>query len=360
MCRLKIAIAALLLSATILLAQTTPNPPVAYVYVGETTSPLRLAAFRVLADGSTHTVSGSPFTIGAFAMTASANYVFVSGGKKITTYRRSSTGTLSFSSQVDALANSGGPQQWNVFHLTLDRTASSLYSSQGDLFGEYDKSDSGRLTFITNSEALGTFTKDLTFSRSNKFAYFAQCPGSEWRLFGYIRESDGILTRFDTGDTIPPNNGQVLCPSDITSSALGYMAVSYGTAGFEGTHSIAVYRVLSSGELQYVSSITTEFIRTQSQNLTIQFDPSGIYLAAIGQRAIQLYKLSSTGMLSKAGPALYSNTAFKDVKWDNSGHVYTISSTALYAFKLRNGQLAQFSSPRSIPRATSLVVVSLK
>src|SRR5436309_2833737 len=148
MCRLKIATTALVLSATILLAQTTTNLAIAYVYVGETTSPLRLAAFRVLSDGSTHTVSGSPFTIGAFAMAASANYVFVSSGKKITTYRRSSAGTLSFSSQVDALSNSGGPNQWNVFHLTLDRTAGSLYSSQGDLFGEYVKSDTGRLTFL--------------------------------------------------------------------------------------------------------------------------------------------------------------------------------------------------------------------
>jgi 6-phosphogluconolactonase (cycloisomerase 2 family) len=293
-------------------------------------------------------------------MAASANYVFVTGGKKITTYRRSATGTLSFSSQVDALANSGGPLQWNVFHLTLDRTASSLYSSQGDLFGEYDKSDTGRLTFLTNSEALGTYTKNLTFSHSDQFAYFAQCPSSEWRLFGYIRQPDGTLTRFDTGDTIPPNNGLRLCPSDIKSSALGYMAVAYGVAGYEGTHSIAVYRVTSSGELQYVSSITTEFIRTQSQLLTIQFDPTGVYLAAIGQKAIQLYKLSSTGILSKAGSALYPNTAFKDLKWDKSGHVYTISSTALYSFKLKNGQLAQFSSPRSVPNATSLVVVSLQ
>jgi hypothetical protein len=70
----------LVLSAGILLAQTTTNPAIAYVYVGELTS---VAAFRVLLDGSTHTVSGSPFTIGAFAMTASPNYVFTTGGKVI-------------------------------------------------------------------------------------------------------------------------------------------------------------------------------------------------------------------------------------------------------------------------------------
>ena len=354
-----IAIIALVLSATTLLAQTTTTPTVAFVYVGETTSPLRLAGFGIRSDGSSYTVKGSPFTIGAYAMAASANYVFVTGGTKITTYRRSSTGALSSSSQVDALSNSGGPLHWGVAHITLDRTASSLYSSQGDLYGEYDKSDTGKLTFITNSEALGTFTKNLTFSHSNKFAYFAQCPGSEWRLFGYIRQSDGVLTRFNTGNTIPPNPGLVLCPSDITSSALGYVAVSYGTADHEGTSSIAVYRVLPSGELQYVSSITTEFTRTQNPHLTIRFDRSGTYLAAIGQKAIQLYKLSSAGTLSKAGSALYPNTGFRDLRWDKFGHLYTISSTALYAFKLKNGQLAQFSPPRSVPKATSLVVVSL-
>jgi hypothetical protein len=115
---LKIALAVLVLSATSLVAQT-----IDYIYIGETTSPLKLAAFGIRSDGSSYTVSGSPFIAAAYSIAASANYVFVTGGKKITTYRRSSTGALSSSSQVDALSHSVGSIQWGVMHLTLDRTA---------------------------------------------------------------------------------------------------------------------------------------------------------------------------------------------------------------------------------------------
>ena len=67
------------------------------------------------------------------------------------------------------------------------------------------------------------------------------------------------------------------------------MDIFHGT----GVHSIAVYRILNSGELQEVSNFVTTFDALLP--VTMKFDPSGTFLAVVGTKGIQLYKLSSTG-----------------------------------------------------------------
>jgi len=58
-----------------------------------------------------------------------------------------------------------------------------------------------------------------------------------------------------------------------------------------GVHSIAVYRILTSGDLQFVSKLVTTLDATLP--VTMKFDPSGTFLAVAGKQGIQLYKLSS-------------------------------------------------------------------
>jgi len=127
-----------------------------------------------------------------------------------------------------------------------------------------------------------------------------------------------------------------------------------------GVHSIAVYRILTSGDLQFVSKLVTTLDATLP--VTMKFDPSGTFLAVAGKQGIQLYKLSSAGTLTKSGPALYTHTNFRDVRWDRSGHVITISFGAVYFFGLKNGQLVQTNPPIYISFAgiRDLKVVSLQ
>ena len=156
----------------------------------------------------------------------------------------------------------------------------------------------------------------------------------------------------------------IFVQASVASSALGYVAVAYRTLGpatalGTGVHSIAVYWILPSGELSLVSNFVTTL--DAPLPITLKFDPSGTFLAAAGTQGIQLYKLSSTGKLTKSGPPLYTHTHFREVRWDNSGHVVTISFGAVYFFGLKNGQLVQTNPPISLgPGIPDIKMVSLQ
>ena len=216
---------------------------------------------------------------------------------------------------------------------------------------------------------------ELQFEHNNKFAYttyfpflnLPDLPGNQYCTFeAYSRTADGSLNPFDPALTRPTGvAASDFCPASAASSALGYLAVAYRTLDVNrfvgtGVHSIAVYRILTSGDLQFVSKLVTTLDATLP--VTMKFDPSGTFLAVAGKQGIQLYKLSSAGTLTKSGPALYTHTNFRDVRWDRSGHVITISFGAVYFFGLKNGQLVQTNPPIYISFAgiRDLKVVSLQ
>ncbi len=354
----KLGVSLLLLYATAALAQTT----VSYVYVGENTSPQKIAAFAVKSDNSVHTVSGSPFTAPSQFLTASTNFLYSTDGQKIAAYKRNSSGTLSFLASINGVRNSGSV----VGSLTLDRTAASLYAAEGDGLGDndydvYDKLSSGKLSFFTSTKFDITYGGPLAFNSSNTFAYTTACMQAEFIVDAFTRDANGILTPLDAKVDVPPTpTAEDLCVTDIATSAQGYAVLSYGAATLTGLQNIAVYRIGTDGSLQFVSQIATTFALAPNVGLALQFDRTGTFLAAAGQKGIQLYNLSSTGTLSKVGSPLYTGTYFRDVKWDKTNHIYTISGSAVYFFAVKSGKLVQAASPRSVPSARSLVAVSLQ
>ena len=343
-------------------AQTaTGSPTVAFVYLGNrNNSPHTVTAFSLQANGSAHSVPGSPFSSAALTsgspqtmLAASTNFVFASDSENIATFRRGSNGALTFASSVNAFS-----QVATLDTLTLDRTASNLYAGGGRFGGGqylvFDKGTHGQLTAaseLSGAQADG----ELQFNHSNQFAYttyhaFLDLPevtGQHCSFEAYSRTTDGSLNPFDPA--LSPPSGVAasdFCPASAVSSALGYLAVAYRTfkdGQGSGVHSIAVYWILASGDLQLVSNFVTTLDATLP--VTLQFDLSGTFLAAAGTQGIQLYKLSSTGHLTKSGSPLYTHTHFRDVRWDHSNHVITISFGAVYFFGLKNGQLVQTNPP---------------
>ena len=314
------------------------------------------------ANGSVHLVPGSPFTSAALTsgspqtlLAVSTNFVYASDTENIATFRRSSNGALTFASSVRVTPNVA-----TVDTLTLDRTASNLYAGGGRFGGgEYFVFDKGTQGQLTAASELSGVQSDgeLQFNHSNKFAYttyqaFDNLPeifGQACSFEAYSRTTDGTLNPFDPSLSPPAGVAQSdFCQTSVASSALGYVAVAYRTLDVNqgigtGVHSIAVYWVLSSGELSLVSNFVTTL--DAAQPITLQFDPSGTFLAAAGTQGIQLYKLSATGKLTKSGPPLYIHTHFRELRWDHSGHVITISFAGVYFFGLKNGQLVQTNPP---------------
>jgi hypothetical protein len=361
---IRIFVTLLLFCVSTSFAQTVPpttSPTVAFVYLGaRDTSPHTITAFSLQANGSAHLVPGSPFSSAALNsgapathLAVSANFVFASDTENIATFRRASNGALTFASAVRAT-----PDVATIDTLTLDRTASNLYAG-GGRFGDgkyfvFNKETTGRLTaasVLTGAQSDG----ELRFNPGNKFAYttyhaFMNLPeisGQHCTFEAYSRTADGTLNGFDPA--LSPPSGVAasdFCPASAASSVLGFLAVAYRTMQNNqgtGVHSIAVYRILTSGELQLVSKLVTTLDAVLPVRL--RFDPSGTFLAAVGTQGIQLYKLSSTGTLTKSGSPLYTHTHFRDVRWDRWNHVVTISFGAVYFFGLKNGQLVQTSPP---------------
>lgn len=369
---IRILITLLLIGVSASFAQTTSSPTVAFVYLGSrANNPNLIHAFSLQANGSAHLVPGSPFSApltGSSPQTllaASTNFVYVSDTENIATFRRSANGALTFISSVLA-----APNVADIDTLTLDRTASNLYAGGGRFGGGhyfiFDKGTQGKLTAASQLSGLQS-DGELQFNHSNKFAYttfqpfgnLPALPANQHCSFeAYSRTADGSLNPFDPGLVRPTGVAQSdFCPASVASSAFGYLAVAYRTldttrAVGTGVHSIAVYKILTSGELQLVSNLVTTTDAVLP--LTLQFDPSGTFLAAGGTQGIQLYKLSSTGKLAKSGSPLYTHTHFYEVRWDHSNHVVTISFAAVYFFGLKNGQLVQTSPPVSLGQFTGI------
>jgi hypothetical protein len=366
---IRILVALLLICVSTSFAQTvqptvTNSPTVAFVYLGgRDTSPHTINAFSLQANGSAQLVPGSPFTSASLTsgspqtmLAASANFVFASDSENIATFRRNSDGTLTFASSVIA-----APYVATIDTLTLDRTASNLYAGGGRFTdGEYLVFDKGTQGGLTSASELSGLQSDgeLRFEHSNKFGYttyqaFLNLPevtGQHCSFEAYSRASDGTLNPFDSKLSPPPGVSESdFCPASVASSALGYIALAYRTLnGNSGTgvHSIAVYKILTSGELHVISNLVTTLDAVLP--ITLQFDPSGTFLAAVGTQGIQLYALSSTGNLTQSGSPLYTHTHFRDARWDHSGHVIATSFGAVYFFGLKNGKLVQTSAPQNL------------
>jgi hypothetical protein len=275
---------------------------------------------------------------------------------------------LTFASVVDATVSGD-----SIETLTLDRSASSLYAGTRVKLQIFDKGAQGQLT--PASERSGDQSSgELQFNHSNQFAYRTFQPldnlpelfsGNQQCTFeAYSRTADGGLNPFDPQLARPTGVAESnFCPGSVASSALGYLAVAYRTLDPDtklgtGVHSIAVYWILPSGELSLVSNFVTNLDATLP--VAMKFDPSGTFLAVAGTQGIQLYKLSATGKLTKSGSSIYTHTHFREVRWDHSNHIVTISFGSVYFFGVENGQLIQTSPPQFLGGIRDISIVSLQ
>jgi hypothetical protein len=88
-----------------------------------------------------------------------------------------------------------------------------------------------------------------------------------------------------------------------------------------------------------------------------RFDPTGNNLAVAGQAGIESFKLNTNGTLTLLSAPILNTTTLFGVQWDKAGHVYAISSDALYVFGTHNGILTLASQPVAVTKPQSLAVL---
>jgi hypothetical protein len=352
----------LLAFKSVLSAQTTSNPVVAYAYVGENTTPGKISAFAVHLNGTISRVSGSPFRGPAHNLVGTSGYVFGTDGLNIATYRRLAGGGLLMSSSVNGVAHNDTPNGSAVGSMTLDRTGSSLYASEinfqgadNDAYAEFSVASGGILVFGSNTSIDVNDLSSLQFSQDDKFAFGQGCYFATWAIPAFDRDASGQLTPFDPGNTFPPDSATATpCPDAVAASSKGYLAIAWGNVGPLARHSIEVLRITPSGALQHVSNLRTNFTGI----VGIRFDPTGKYLAVAGTTGIETFRLNTNGTLTLLSTPILRSTRLFGVQWDSVGHVYAISSGALYVFRTHNGVLALVGQPVAVTKPQSLAVLT--
>jgi len=332
-----------------------------YVYTAGANA---INAYSVNSDGSLTAVSGSPYSAGTvnFIVTNGSNvYTIASDNQTLDVYSlNKSSGALTMASSTNAIA--GNPNTGDFAGpLSLDHTGTSLYvqnydSSGDDGYNFFNVSSGSTATQVQWDGSSEVFGPALVFSPDNNYAYSGNCYHASWSTFRYTRASNGTLsspTMLTGADGSPVMNpGDQPCPVAFAVSATGYLAIAYSAQPQPGTFLIGTYKINSDGSL---TPVTNSMATTASNGGTngqstvaINFDPTGTYLAVAGNGGVQTFSLGSSGLLTAAGSAQDAGTAFLNVGWDKSNHVFATTSSQLYVWTSNNGNLSPVSgSPYS-------------
>ena len=339
----------------------------AYAYVGTNTSGNGtgyVKQYIISNNGVSPSPIGSSVAGASGYLAVTSQFVFATDGKNIVTYSHNTALGLRQTSSVDGTAHNITPQDSLVGPLTLDHTGHTLYAAEinydgtdDDAYTIWTVNSDGSLSYLGASGINVDYNTYLAFSPNNQYAYGYGCYFANWDIFGFIRNSSGSLTSLDPQAEIPPGNGAMYCPADLAVSAMNFAAVAYSDISTPGSnYLLATYAVNSNGTLGLVanSEITTPFTAEHS----MEFDPTGQYLAVAGDAGIQVYSLQAAGTLTPVGSVVDSNVAFNVVRWDDSGHLYAISASGLYVFTSAAGVLTQApGSPLPVTDAGRLAVL---
>lgn len=343
-------------------------PAVAFAYVGSNafSGTGSINAFSIAADGTAQMVSGSPFAGPSAQAVVTSGFLFTTDGTNLVTYARANDGSLKQTSSVNGTAHNQTPSGSGIGALTLDHTGQFLYVGEIDSggtgnnsFATFTHNQSGALMWSANSAEDVTAGGPLVISPDNHFAYSADCFQGSWDINGYIVSGAGPLTLFNTKVQEPPAGMNTdICPGTPAVSAQNYLAVSFGDASGGGAKSLATYHINADGTLTLTSSqMSTPFTQINQ----MMFGLNGQFLAVATTTGVQMYQLLPGGGLAQLGNAMDANTNMLSVHWDNSGHLYAISSTALFIYNFANGALtAAPGSPHAIPVAANLSVLPVK
>jgi len=332
-----------------------------YVYTAGANS---ILGYGVNGDGSLTAVSGSPYATDTDmnVVTNSSNlYTVGSDGVTLKAYSiDKSTGALTPAGTTNAIVGNTNPQDI-VGSLALDLTGASLYIGEFDSSGDdgvnfFNVSSGSTPTEVAYDGSSEVFGPALVFSPDNKFAYSGNCYQANWHVFSYTRSSNGTLSapNWATGADGPPvtTPGEFPCPAAFAVSSRGFLAIAYTAQPQGGSYLLGTYTINSDGSLTPVASsmatTASDGGSTGNSPVSINFDPSGTYLAVAGDGGVQTFAMSLTGILTSIGQPQDSGVSFQQVAWDKSSHVFATTSSQLYVWNSNNGTLSPASgSPYS-------------
>jgi hypothetical protein len=358
------------------IVRTAPDgASIAYVYVSS--SPTsggnnEVQAFAASVTGKLTPVPGSPFQENVTGMAVNGKYLFAanSNGFDIDSYLMESDGALKYETSLNA-ANS---EDCNFLGpLFLDKTGSTLYDME---FNGSDCSGNTYETFTLNkANAHLAQLKDsgpntwlslpASFIGNNQYAYSAACSGDMyWGIYGFKRESDGLLSQADISATPPtPPTGYFYCPSQAAADPQNHVAitmqpVNQQTFSPDKSPQLATFTAAANGNLS-TSSTADNMPETLVGSVTdLKMAPSGKLLAVAGTGGLQIFHFNGASPITRY-TGLLTKDEIDQTFWDSENHLYAISRTAgkLFVFTITpTGNREASGSPYSIAHPQNIIV----
>ena len=359
--------------------------PVAYVYVSSSSSATtsEIHAYSAASDGNLTPVAGSPFSMKAAfgpSMAVTGKYLFANDGIDVTSFSIESDGALHRVSSINAQRYSGdcsGPG-----YLFLDHTGATLYDLDYDgnvcanntyQFFHVD-GYTGSLSYIgATTAASPELDVPLSFIGNNKYAYGSSCYHWNQEIFGFARNSDGVLTELHGNSAMPASKpGTAYCPYLAAADPTNHLAVTVQPLNAEsaapaGSVRLATYTVNGAGNLTTTStdanmpaiSVTNA---SDDYPTDLSMSPSGKLLAVAGAGGLQVFHFNGAGPITQYTGLLTKDEVDMDqMFWDNDDHLYAISQSAgkLFVFTITPTSYSQPSgSPYTIASPWNIIVLA--
>ncbi|MGA2694629.1 MAG: hypothetical protein ABSE92_01120 [Terriglobales bacterium] len=334
-------------SSTTLQSSPPANAPIAYVYVASSPgsgSPNVVNGYSAAANGTLTPIAGSPFKQNINSMAVNGKYLIAADGgdpPNIDTFQIGSNGFLTYLSQTPCSETQNGCL--GIFNLFFDHTGADVYAMEVD---GNDNDNTTSFAVDSSTGALsglgdtitGAFPGDYTptfFIGNNEYAFSADQSGCMYpNIYGFQRESNGLLNSIEIqfNQPAPPPGVRVYYPDLTVADPSNNLAVLEQPANppgcAPGPIQIAVYTVDSNGNLNTNSTYKDMPSTAIKSPYDMKMSPSGLLLAVAGQEGVQIFHFNGSSPVTHYTGLLTTNP-ITQMFWDNSDHLYGISSAGL-------------------------------
>jgi hypothetical protein len=353
-------------SPTEMMSQQSTSGPVAYVYVSSLVGNTKYQAvgYEAATNGTLTPIPGSPFADNVNWLALNGAWLFGVDptGTYIDSFSISSNGALTYKDKYTTNLNGG-----TLYDLFLDHTGASLYAidytTNNDYLSQSINQATGQLSFLNDLSGGPDKNVQLSFIGNNEYAYASSCYQYYPEIFGVQRASNGTLSYLNINPPFPAEkSGGFYCPLAAAADPTNHLAIALSpmNSNFDndGPTQLAVYTADSSGNLtttstyQNMPSVLTQGVQTYWMS------PTGKYLA-VGGTGLQIFHFNGANPITHFTGLLTTDT-INQVYWDNTNHLYAISSSAgkLYVFSVTSTGVTQApGSPHKITTPYSLIVL---
>jgi hypothetical protein len=361
-------------SATESNSTSASSSAVAYVYVSSTSSLTagRIHGYAAASNGALTAIPGSPIS------TNGLNYMAVNGAwlfgvanqdTDIESFSIASNGALKLRDTHNVTPPGPG-----VISVYLDHTGSTLYAdfytTNNDFVSFAISQSTGQLDEIGDLPGGPADNSPVSFIGNNAYAYSSSCYHFSNEIIGVERNRNGTLSYLNNFSPPFPaeKSGGFYCPWRAAADPTNHLAIAMVPLNSnwvqDGPWQLGVYTVDSTGNLTTKSTYSNMPRVLVGEVNDYWMSPDGKYLAVGGTSGLEIFHFNGANPITKFS-GLLTNSPISQIFWDNSGHVYALSTiytspskNKLFVYTVTSKGVTQApGSPHTITNAQNVIVL---